>query len=164
MSDNGSTTNSNGLLARLQPQDRERLGEAMRRLMAHGSILGLEPSQTDLYHWCYQNRPWMDDFANLLDFYRIPWEYEPRSFPIQWDRNGKVLEDGTEERIVRELDEAEIRNEDFGMEVFSTRSPRLPRINDNDISIRPGQQNALPGKELEDSRRVFGKYRDKGSD
>jgi len=53
MSDNGSTINSNGLLARLQPQDRERLGEAMRRLMAHGSILGLEPSQTDLYHWCY---------------------------------------------------------------------------------------------------------------
>ena len=64
MSDNGSTTNSNGLLARLQPHDRERLGEAMRRLMAHGSILGLEPSQTDLYHWCYQNRPWVDELAN----------------------------------------------------------------------------------------------------
>jgi len=31
-------------------------------------------------------------FANLLDFYRIPWEYEPRSFPIQWDREGKVSE------------------------------------------------------------------------
>ncbi|MBI3210169.1 MAG: hypothetical protein HYZ37_14885, partial [Candidatus Solibacter usitatus] len=25
-------------------------------------------------------------FANLLDFYRIGWEYEPKSFPIQWDR------------------------------------------------------------------------------
>ena len=22
-------------------------------------------------------------FANLLDFYRIAWEYEPRSFPVQ---------------------------------------------------------------------------------
>lgn len=31
-------------------------------------------------------------FANLLDFYRIAWEYEPRSFPIQWDRNGRVIE------------------------------------------------------------------------
>ena len=31
-------------------------------------------------------------FANLLDYYRIAWEYEPRSFPIQWDKNGKVLE------------------------------------------------------------------------
>lgn len=78
MSDNGSTTNSNGLLARLQPQDRERLGEAMRRLMAHGSILGLEPSQTDLYHWCYQNRPWMDDFANLLDL-KLHWEHQDRT-------------------------------------------------------------------------------------
>jgi cytidylate kinase len=29
-------------------------------------------------------------FANLLDFYRIAWEYEPRSFPIQWDREGHV--------------------------------------------------------------------------
>ena len=78
MSDNGSTTNSNGLLERLQPQDRERLGEAMRRLMAHGSILGLEPSQTDLYHWCYQNRPWMDDFANLLDL-KLHWEHQDRT-------------------------------------------------------------------------------------
>jgi cytidylate kinase len=31
-------------------------------------------------------------FANLLDYYRIAWEYEPRSFPIQWDKDGKVLE------------------------------------------------------------------------
>lgn len=31
-------------------------------------------------------------FANLLDFYRIHWEYEPRSFPLKWDNNGKVLE------------------------------------------------------------------------
>lgn len=77
MSDNGSTTNSNGLLARLQPQDRERLGEAMRRLMAHGSILGLEPSQTDLYHWCYQNRPWLDEFAHLLDL-KLHWEHQDR--------------------------------------------------------------------------------------
>jgi hypothetical protein len=31
-------------------------------------------------------------FANLLDFYRIAWEYEARSFPIQWDSTGKILE------------------------------------------------------------------------
>jgi cytidylate kinase len=31
-------------------------------------------------------------FAKLLDYYRIAWEYEPRSFPLQWDKNGKVLE------------------------------------------------------------------------
>jgi cytidylate kinase len=31
-------------------------------------------------------------FANLLDFYRIAWEYEPRSFPIVTGPNGEVLE------------------------------------------------------------------------
>ena len=31
-------------------------------------------------------------FANLLDFYRIGWDYEPRSFPLQWDKDGKVSE------------------------------------------------------------------------
>ncbi len=31
-------------------------------------------------------------FANLLDFYRIAWDYEPRSFPIHSGPNGEVLE------------------------------------------------------------------------
>lgn len=31
-----------------------------------------------------------ETFANLLNFYRIAWEYEPRSFPIQWNRDGQV--------------------------------------------------------------------------
>lgn len=34
-------------------------------------------------------------FANLLDFYRVAWEYEPRTFPIQWDPDGRVLESFT---------------------------------------------------------------------
>ncbi|MCE5191469.1 MAG: hypothetical protein LLG08_06905 [Actinomycetia bacterium] len=29
--------------------------------------------------------------AQILDFYRIEWEYEPRSFPIEWDGNGNVI-------------------------------------------------------------------------
>ena len=78
MSDNDSTANSDSLLARLQPHDRERLGEAVRHLMAHGSILGLEPSQTDLYHWCYQNRAWVDEFAGLLDL-KLYWDHQDRT-------------------------------------------------------------------------------------
>jgi hypothetical protein len=27
-------------------------------------------------------------FAKLLDFYGIAWEYEPRTFTLEWDRNG----------------------------------------------------------------------------
>lgn len=29
--------------------------------------------------------------AQILDFYRIDWEYEPRSFPIEWDGDGNVI-------------------------------------------------------------------------
>jgi len=78
MSDIETSLNPNGLLARLQPSDRERLGEALRRLMSHGSILGLEPSQTDLYHWCYQNRSWVDELATLLDL-KLYWEHQDRT-------------------------------------------------------------------------------------
>jgi hypothetical protein len=78
MSDLESSNGANSLLSRLSANDRERLGEALRRLMAHGSILGLEPSQTDLYHWCYQNRSWMDEMARLLDL-KLHWEHAERT-------------------------------------------------------------------------------------
>ncbi|HLK50528.1 MAG TPA: cytidylate kinase family protein [Bryobacteraceae bacterium] len=43
-------------------------------------------------------------FANLLDFYRIGWEYEPRSFPVQWDRDGSVRESFTPDFYLPEFD------------------------------------------------------------
>jgi hypothetical protein len=43
-------------------------------------------------------------FANLLDFYRIAWEYEPRSFPIQHGPDGAVLEAFTPDFYLSELD------------------------------------------------------------
>jgi cytidylate kinase len=43
-------------------------------------------------------------FANLLDFYRIAWEYEPKSFPIQWDKNGHVSEAFTPDFYLPEFD------------------------------------------------------------
>jgi hypoxanthine phosphoribosyltransferase len=43
-------------------------------------------------------------FANLLDFYRIDWDYEPRSFPLQWDKDGKVMEAFTPDFYLSELD------------------------------------------------------------
>ena len=44
-------------------------------------------------------------FANLLDFYRIRWEYEPRSFPLQWDKDGQVLEAFTPDFYLPEFDQ-----------------------------------------------------------
>jgi hypothetical protein len=30
-------------------------------------------------------------FARILDFYGITWEYEPRTFPLEWDDDGNVM-------------------------------------------------------------------------
>jgi hypothetical protein len=43
-------------------------------------------------------------FANLLDFYRIEWAYEPRSFPLQWDKDGNVTEAFTPDFYLPESD------------------------------------------------------------
>lgn len=31
-------------------------------------------------------------FARILDYYGIRWHYEPRTFPLEWDKDGNVLE------------------------------------------------------------------------
>jgi hypothetical protein len=31
-------------------------------------------------------------FARLLDFYQIEWEYEPTSFDLAWDEDGNVIQ------------------------------------------------------------------------
>ncbi|MCP5525109.1 MAG: DUF4194 domain-containing protein [Verrucomicrobiales bacterium] len=71
-------TNPAGLLGRLSEHDRDRLGEALRRLLTHGSILGLEAAQTDLYHWCHQNRELVEEIAALLDF-KLHWDHQDRT-------------------------------------------------------------------------------------
>jgi len=50
------------------------------------------------------SHPSEEIFANLLDFYRIAWEYEPRSFPIAWDASGRVLEAFTPDFYLPESD------------------------------------------------------------
>lgn len=30
-------------------------------------------------------------FARILDFYQMAWEYEPRTFPLEWDDKGNVV-------------------------------------------------------------------------
>jgi bifunctional protein TilS/HprT len=47
--------------------------------------------------------PSEQEFAKLLDFYRIEWLYEPRSFPLAW-QNGKVAEMFTPDFYLPELD------------------------------------------------------------
>ncbi len=30
------------------------------------------------------------EFARLLDYYGIAWEYEPRTFPLEWNEDGSI--------------------------------------------------------------------------
>ncbi len=36
--------------------------------------------------------PAEEALALILDFYGIEWEYEPRTFPLKWDKQGNVVE------------------------------------------------------------------------
>lgn len=47
--------------------------------------------------------PSEEEFARLLDFYRIEWLYEPRSFPLAWQEN-RVVEMFTPDFYLPELD------------------------------------------------------------
>ena len=43
-------------------------------------------------------------FAKLLDFYQIAWDYEPTSFPIAWDRDGSPVQRFTPDFYLPEFD------------------------------------------------------------
>ncbi|MFN7138587.1 MAG: DUF4194 domain-containing protein [Limisphaerales bacterium] len=58
-------SSSSGLIL-LNPNDKARLEEAIQELLVHGSILGLEPGQGELYDWCRQNPDWLREAAALV--------------------------------------------------------------------------------------------------
>lgn len=64
-------------LLRLEAGDRTRLGEALRVLLERGSILGGEGPHSDLYHWAYANRPWLEELSALFDL-QLAWENDQR--------------------------------------------------------------------------------------
>ncbi len=44
------------------------------------------------------------EFAKVLDFYRIPWEYEPETFPIEWWPDGRVKSSFSPDFYLNEMD------------------------------------------------------------
>ena len=44
------------------------------------------------------------EFAGILDFYRIQWQYEPRSFPLRYAADGRVIERFTPDFYLPEHD------------------------------------------------------------
>jgi hypothetical protein len=43
-------------------------------------------------------------YARLLDFYQIAWEYEPRSFDVEWDDDGSVTKRFTPDFFLPDFD------------------------------------------------------------
>ena len=75
--------------------------ETRLKLARHGIV---PASQACLKRAAFSH-PSEEVFANLLNFYRIPWEYEPRSFPLQWDKDGRVTEAFTPDFYLPEFDQ-----------------------------------------------------------
>lgn len=44
------------------------------------------------------------EFARLLAFYGVPWRYEPTTFPLEWDEQGRVTEAFTPDFYLPEQD------------------------------------------------------------
>ncbi len=42
--------------------------------------------------------------AKILDFYGIKWLYEPRTFPIEWDKKGNVIQSFTPDFYLPDFD------------------------------------------------------------
>ena len=49
----------------------------------------LDPLHSDAVSFAHASER---QFARLLDFYQIEWAYEPRSFDLEWDGEGHVIQ------------------------------------------------------------------------
>ena len=59
---------------------------------------GRAPAERQFAH------PSEEIFGRILSYYRIRWEYEPRTFPIRWDGGGRVVESFTPDFYLPDLD------------------------------------------------------------
>jgi len=76
-------------------------------------------------------------FARLLDFYRVRWEYEPRSFPIQWDDEGRPVKSLTPDFYLPDEDVfVEITTMKQSLVTKKKRKVRLFRARYPDVDIR----------------------------
>jgi Cytidylate kinase-like family len=103
-----SAVRSRGLLeaAPFSASDAAQVQVQVRLQLARSGLADYVAASPDLVRverkvFCH---PSEEVFANLLDFYRIAWDYEPRSFPLQWDKDGKVSEAFTPDFYLPEFD------------------------------------------------------------
>lgn len=63
-----------------------------------GATPDSEPSSPSFAH------PSEAELASLLDFYQLKWQYEPRTFPLRYDEQGRAVESFTPDFYLPELD------------------------------------------------------------
>jgi len=68
---------------------------------AQAAPLDVPPLQSDTIDFAHASER---QFAQLLDFYGIEWEYEPTSFDIDFDKEGRVLQRFTPDFFLPEFD------------------------------------------------------------
>jgi hypothetical protein len=68
---------------------------------AQPASLEVPPLQSDTIRFAHASER---QFAKLLDFYGIDWRYEPTSFDIDFDKEGRVLQRFTPDFFLPEFD------------------------------------------------------------
>jgi len=82
----------------LPPQLRE---EILTTKLDVAQMADLEPIEDKLPEFAHQSER---EFARVMDFYRIRWQYEPKTFPIEWDENHNVVKGFTPDFYLPDLD------------------------------------------------------------
>ena len=70
-------------------------------MSARSAGLDDSPLKSDVIRFAHASER---QFAQLLDFYGIEWEYEPTSFDIDFDKDGRVLQRFTPDFFLPEFD------------------------------------------------------------
>jgi hypothetical protein len=77
------------------------------------------------------------EFARMLDFYKIRWQYEPMTFPLQWDAQGRVLESFTPDFYLPAQDlYIELTTQKQGLVTKKNRKVRLLKQRYPEVNIK----------------------------
>jgi cytidylate kinase len=82
----------------LPPELRE---EILTTKLDVAQLADLEPAEDKLPEFAH---PSEREFARVMDFYRIRWQYEPKTFPIEWDENKNVVKAFTPDFYLPDFD------------------------------------------------------------
>lgn len=97
--------------------------------------------------------PSEEEFARVLDFYRVKWEYEPTTFPLEWDQQGRVTSAFTPDFYLPELD-LYVELTTMKQSLVSRKNRKIRRLKE----LYPGVQiKVFYGRDYEKLLRKFGR-------